>query len=71
MSTSTRTASVWPGYQLTATEPVPNPEHLEIRLHQAWTVRHSSPDHRTQLDAPPNGFRTEVRDLAARVGLQG
>src|SRR6266540_3548815 len=39
------------GYQVTPAGTAPSVDHLGIRLEQAWAVRHSSPDHRTQLGA--------------------
>lgn len=36
-------------YRITPAADPPNVEHLAIRLQQAWQVRHSTPDHRTQL----------------------
>ncbi|WP_158891785.1 helix-turn-helix domain-containing protein [Amycolatopsis anabasis] len=38
-------------YRLSSTGVPPKPAHLTIRLQRAWQVRHSSPDHRTQLGA--------------------
>lgn len=38
-------------YQVTPTGRTPSVEHLALRLNQAWQVRHTSPDHRTQLGA--------------------
>lgn len=38
-------------FQITATGRPPRVDHLALRLEQAWRVRHSSPDHRTQLGA--------------------
>lgn len=38
-------------YRITPTTGEPNLPHLELRLTQAWRVRHSSSDHRTQLGA--------------------
>jgi len=38
-------------YRITPHRGEPNLAHLELRLTQAWQVRHSSSDHRTQLGA--------------------
>jgi len=38
-------------YRITTGSRPPNPAHLAFRLADAWRVRHSSPDHRTQLGA--------------------
>lgn len=38
-------------YQVTPAGRPPAVDHLAVRLDQAWRVRHSSPDHRTQLGA--------------------
>jgi hypothetical protein len=38
-------------YRLTTGDQPPNVAHLGFRLRDAWRVRHSSPDHRTQLGA--------------------
>lgn len=44
-----------------------NVDHLEERLRQAWVVRHSSPDHRTQLGTLLPGLIKDAQG-AARVG---
>lgn len=36
-------------YRITPAAQPPNLPHLDLRLQQAWQVRHGSPDHRTQL----------------------
>lgn len=47
----------------------PNPQHLAIRLQNAWSVRHSSSDHRTRLGAL---LPSLIRDAQRAVrGLQG
>ncbi|WP_245671358.1 hypothetical protein [Nocardia amamiensis] len=53
-------------YHLIAPSRPPGTKNLALRLHQAWQVRHSSPDHRTQLGALLPGL---IRDAqgAARV----
>lgn len=38
--------------------------HLEARLQQAWTVRHTSPDHRTQLGALLPGLIRDAQGAA-------
>lgn len=38
-------------YQMNPTGALPSVDHLAVRLTQAWHVRHSSSDHRTQLGA--------------------
>lgn len=51
-------------------QPVSLP-HLAERLVAAWTVRHSSPDHRTQLGALlPDLIRNAQRAVRAREGEQ-
>lgn len=42
----------------------PNVTHLALRLRQAWQVRHSTPDHRTQLGALLPGL---IRDAQQAV----
>ncbi|UGT60102.1 helix-turn-helix domain-containing protein [Nocardia asteroides] len=42
--------------------------HLAVRLNQAWTIRHSSPDHRTQLGALLPGL---IRDAQGAVRAGG
>lgn len=56
-------------YWIVPTVPTPNVDHLALRLRQAWQVRHSSSDHRTQLGAVLPGL---IRDAqrAVRI-LQG
>ncbi|WP_280401331.1 helix-turn-helix domain-containing protein [Nocardia carnea] len=56
-------------YRLAPPERPADLRHLELRLQQAWTVRHSSPDHRTQLGSLLPGL---VRDAqgAARAARE-
>lgn len=69
-------------YLITPAGRHPSVEHLALRLRQAWQVRHSSPDHRTQLGAllpdlirdtqraartTTGGGRREVRRVLAGV----
>lgn len=49
-------------YRLMSPASVPSIEHLAIRLKQAWRVRHSTPDHRTQLGSLLPGL---IRDAQA------
>lgn len=51
-------------YRITPAATVPSVEHLAIRLQQAWQVRHSTPDHRTQLGALLPGL---IRDAQQAV----
>jgi transcriptional regulator with XRE-family HTH domain len=53
-------------YQIAPTGEPPRLPHLEARLADAWTVRHRSPDHRTQVGALLPGL---IRDAqrAARM----
>lgn len=51
-------------YHTTATGQPPNVVHLAHRLEQAWQVRHSSSDHRTQLGALLPGL---IRDAQIAV----
>ncbi|WP_051579488.1 helix-turn-helix domain-containing protein [Pseudonocardia acaciae] len=56
-------------YRITSDTRLPSLTHLAIRLRDAWRVRHSSPDHRTQLGLLlPDLIRDAQR--AAR-GLRG
>jgi transcriptional regulator with XRE-family HTH domain len=56
-------------YRITSDARLPNLSHLAVRLRDAWRVRHSSPDHRTQLGLLlPDLIRDAQR--AAR-GLRG
>jgi transcriptional regulator with XRE-family HTH domain len=48
-------------YPFTAPATAPNMAHLELRLDQAWRVRHASPDHRTQLAALLPSLITDAR----------
>lgn len=51
-------------YRITIDATPPNVPHLAFRLEQAWQVRHSSPDHRTQLGALLPGL---IRDAQRAV----
>jgi transcriptional regulator with XRE-family HTH domain len=53
-------------YRITPTAKAPRVEHMAIRLRQAWRLRHSTPDHRTQLGALLPGL---IRDTQAAVRL--
>ncbi|HKS44102.1 MAG TPA: helix-turn-helix transcriptional regulator [Amycolatopsis sp.] len=53
-------------YRVTPAATPSNVEHLAIRLDQAWQVRHSTPDHRTQLGALLPGLIRDAQ-LAARL----
>ncbi|MEV6322931.1 hypothetical protein AB0M45_17295 [Nocardia sp. NPDC051787] len=39
-------------------------DHLAIRLDQAWKIRHTSPDHRTQLGALLPGLIRDAQQAA-------
>ncbi|MGQ4598083.1 helix-turn-helix domain-containing protein [Nocardia sp. R6R-6] len=43
-------------------------EHLAIRLDQAWKIRHTSPDHRTQLGALLPGLIRDAQQAARVTG---
>ncbi|RDI42777.1 hypothetical protein DFR68_12440 [Nocardia mexicana] len=43
-------------------------QHLSERLRQAWQVRHSSPDHRTQLGALLPGLIRDAQGTAFDAG---
>ncbi|MEV6258102.1 helix-turn-helix transcriptional regulator [Nocardia sp. NPDC051911] len=43
-------------------------EHLAIRLDQAWKIRHTSPDHRTQLGALLPGLIRDAQQAARMPG---
>jgi len=51
-------------YRITSDLTPPNVEHLAVRLAQAWQVRHSTPDHRTQLGSLLPGL---IRDAQRAV----
>lgn len=51
-------------YRITSSERVPGVAHVAARLRRAWEVRHSSPDHRTQLGLLLPGL---IRDAQATV----
>lgn len=51
-------------YRITSDMTPPNLEHLAMRLEQAWQVRHSTPDHRTQLGSLLPGL---IRDAQRAV----
>ncbi|MFI2234334.1 helix-turn-helix domain-containing protein [Nocardia testacea] len=53
-------------YRLAPPTSPPNIRHLEERLRHAWIIRHSSPDHRTQLGALLPGLIKDAQN-AARV----
>ena len=54
-------------YRLSTSARTPDLRHLEARLAAAWRIRHSSPDHRTQLGTLLPGL---IRDAQAAVRLQ-
>src|SRR5690606_16672834 len=51
-------------YRLTPPDRPADLRHLEVRLQQAWMVRHSSPDHRTQLGALLPGLIRDAQGAA-------
>jgi transcriptional regulator with XRE-family HTH domain len=53
-------------YRITRPAVPPNLAHLELRLRDAWRVRHSSPDHRTQLGILLPGLIRDAQ-IAART----
>lgn len=53
-------------YRITQAAEAPNLLHLELRLRDAWHVRHTSPDHRTQLGRLLPGLIRDAQ-LAART----
>jgi transcriptional regulator with XRE-family HTH domain len=53
-------------YRVTPTAQPPSVDHLALRLRQAWHIRHSTPDHRTQLGTLLPGLIRDAQ-LAARV----
>jgi hypothetical protein len=53
-------------YRITRPAVAPNLAHLELRLRDAWRVRHSSPDHRTQLGILLPGLIRDAQ-IAART----
>ncbi|MFQ6228899.1 helix-turn-helix domain-containing protein [Nocardia sp. NPDC002869] len=55
-------------YRLTLPTSPSNIHHLEERLRQAWTVRHSSPDHRTQLGALLPSLIKDAQNAARTQG---
>jgi transcriptional regulator with XRE-family HTH domain len=59
-------------YRITASSPSPvNLDHIDLRLRQAWQVRHSSPDHRTQLGSLlPGLIRDAQRAVRSRTGSE-
>jgi transcriptional regulator with XRE-family HTH domain len=57
-------------YRITpASTQVPKIDHLALRLRQAWHVRHSSSDHRTQLGALLPGLIRDAQ-IAARTAAR-
>jgi hypothetical protein len=55
-------------YQVTPSGRLPNLHHLALRLDQAWQVRHTSPDHRTQLGSLLPGLIGDAQRAARMVG---
>ncbi|MGV9724945.1 helix-turn-helix domain-containing protein [Nocardia beijingensis] len=53
-------------YRMTSSPSPASVEHLAIRLAQAWKIRHTSPDHRTQLGALLPGLIRDAQQ-AARI----
>jgi transcriptional regulator with XRE-family HTH domain len=47
----------------------PNVDHIALRLTQAWTVRHSSSDHRTQLGALLPDLIKDAQTAVRTVGV--
>ena len=54
--------------RITAPEREPNVQHLSERLRQAWSIRHSSPDHRTQLGSLLPGLIRDTQSAARMIG---
>ncbi|MGK8559489.1 helix-turn-helix domain-containing protein [Nocardia gipuzkoensis] len=55
-------------YRLAAQNRPESAQHLALRLDQAWQVRHSSPDHRTQLGALLPGLIRDAQGAARALG---
>lgn len=55
-------------YHLTPPASPPNVRHLDERLRQAWIIRHSSPDHRTQLGVLLPGLIRDAQGAARVLG---
>ncbi len=58
-------------YRLPVREAPVNVAHLQVRLDQAWKVRHSSPDHRTAVGALlPDLIRDAQRAVRTTKGIE-
>lgn len=57
-------------YRLTEPERPADLRHLELRLRQAWMIRHSSADHRTQLGILLPGLIRDAQGAARTAGDQ-
>ncbi len=55
-------------FRIMARDRQPSAQHLAERLRQAWHIRHSSPDHRTQLGSLLPGL---IRDAQSAVRATG
>lgn len=55
-------------YRITPPDRQPSMQYLAERLRQAWHVRHSSPDHRTQLGSLLPGLIRDAQSAARSTG---
>lgn len=55
-------------FYITPLDRRPSPQHMAERLRQAWQIRHSSPDHRTQLGAILPGLIRDAQSAARTSG---
>lgn len=55
-------------FRITNSELPSSPQYLAERLRQAWHVRHSSPDHRTQLGSLLPGLIRDTQSAARQPG---
>ncbi|AHH21977.1 putative transcriptional regulator [Nocardia nova SH22a] len=64
----TRVQAALTDFRTAASDREPNVQHLAERLRQAWQIRHSSPDHRTQLGSLLPGLLRDAQRAARTVG---
>lgn len=55
-------------FRITNSDLPSSPQYLAERLRQAWHIRHSSPDHRTQLGAVLPGLIRDTQSAARQMG---
>lgn len=63
----TQVQSALTDFRITPRDRQPSMQHLAERLRQAWNIRHSSPDHRTQLGSLLPGLIRDAQGAARTI----